>query len=253
MAGTIDRDVARQVAVVAAVVGGVLSGATGQYGDGEDSADPVLPADAAFAVWAPIYAGVACYAVHQARPGVRRDPLLRRTGWPLAAAVGLSGLWVKVQDPPVAQLPLVAATTAAALGALLRSAPSGRHREPPSASSPVAEEYLVRVPIGLLAGWLTLATSAATTEVALASGLRVSERAADRWGALVLVTTAALGALTARRAAAPASYPLVLGWGLAAVAVRDRRRYPISAVVAVAAAAAFVVEALRAARPRRRR
>ena len=85
-AQAVSPDRLRAGAVVAGVVGGLLSGATGDYGDADDSPSRVLPANYAFGVWAPIYAGSLVYAADSLRPSRRGTPLLRRTGWPAAPA-----------------------------------------------------------------------------------------------------------------------------------------------------------------------
>ncbi|MGY1779447.1 hypothetical protein [Geodermatophilus sp. SYSU D01036] len=75
-----DRDVLRQAAVVAGVLGGMVSGVTGDHGDGAESDSRVLPADWAFGVWSPVYAGSLAYAAETARPSRRRGPSCR--SWP---------------------------------------------------------------------------------------------------------------------------------------------------------------------------
>lgn len=136
-------------------------------GDAEESLSRMLPADWAFAIWAPIFAGWLAYAAHQARPSRRADPLLRRTGWPVAVTTGVAGTWVRLQRRPLLQLPVIAGTTAAAVTAYARAVPASDEQ----ARSPV-DRWVVREPVGLTAGWLTLAAVAATTEVLLAVGCR---------------------------------------------------------------------------------
>ncbi|MGY1666312.1 hypothetical protein [Geodermatophilus sp. SYSU D00696] len=166
-----DSDDLRRAAVVAGVLGGLVSGATGDYGDAEASDSRVLPADWAFGIWFPVYAGSLAYAAETARPSRRRDPLLRRTGWPAAAAYALAGTWVRLR--PRQQVPVLAATMAAA--ALAHARAGGGPARP-------TDRWTVRVPLGLFAGWLTLASVAAPTEVLLAEGVRPGPRAADAWG-----------------------------------------------------------------------
>ena len=52
-----DRDRWRQVGVVTAVVGGLGLGASGDYGSATTSQSLVIPADYAFGIWGPVYAG----------------------------------------------------------------------------------------------------------------------------------------------------------------------------------------------------
>ncbi|MGY1793763.1 hypothetical protein ACI796_07220 [Geodermatophilus sp. SYSU D00525] len=66
-----DRDVLRRAAVVAGVLGGMVSGATGGHGDSGESDGRVLPADRASGVWFPVHAGSLAYAAEGVRPGPR--------------------------------------------------------------------------------------------------------------------------------------------------------------------------------------
>ena len=53
----------------------------------------VEPALYAFTVWALIFALSLVYAVYQALPANRENPLLRRIGWYTAGAFACTGLW----------------------------------------------------------------------------------------------------------------------------------------------------------------
>jgi hypothetical protein len=237
-----DRDVLRQCAVAAAVAGGILSGATGEYGDSGRSESRVLPANYAFAIWLPIYAGAVGYTVRQALPSTRRDPLLRRTGAAFAASVGLSGLWVRAPHPGL-QLPLIAATTSTALLAYARAAPAD-DAERASASA----GWLVRAPLGLYAGWVTLAAVAATTELFAKAAVPVPWPGADAWGSAALAATAAAAARLARRLPVSAGYPAAVAWGLAGVAVRTAGRYPVPGATAALGSGAVAVAGIRSLR-----
>ena len=234
-----DRDRLRAGAVVAGVVGGLLSGATGDYGDADDSSSRVLSADYAFGVWAPIHAGSLVYAADSLRPSRRGTPLLRRTGWPAAAAYALAGTWVRLQRPPVLQLPAVAATMAAAATAYARALP----RDDAEAASAV-DRCAVRVPLGLFTGWITLATAAATTEVLLAEGVEDPWPGADAWGVAVLGLTGGVAAAVTRRVPVSRSYPAVVVWGLTAAAVRTRPRYRAAGLAALAGTAGVLLAAI---------
>ncbi len=234
-----DRDRLRAGAVVAGVVGGLLSGATGDYGDADDSRSRVLPANYAFGVWAPIYAGSLVYAADALRAS--RRPLLRRTGWPGAAAYALAGTWVRLQHPPVLQLPAVAATMATAATAYARALPP----DDTEAASAV-DRWAVRVPLGLFTGWITLATAAATTEVLLAEGVEDPWPGADAWGVVVLGVASGIAAAVTRRVPVSRSYPAVVVWGLTAAAVRTLPRHRVPGLAALAGAAGVLLSARRA-------
>jgi hypothetical protein len=237
----VDRDLLRQVAVVSGVVGGLVGGATGDYGDAEESDSRVLPADWAFGIWFPVYAGSLAYAAETARPCRRRDPLLRRTGWSAAAAYALAGTWVRLR--PRQQVPVVAATVAAAALA---------HARADTADGVERDRWTVRAPLGLFAGWLTLATVAAATEVLLAEGMRPGPRAADAWGVAMTGAAAAIAAAVTRRVPSSRAYPTAVAWGLAAASVRNAaagRRLPAAAgALGAGAVAAAAVTAPTAAR-----
>ncbi len=230
----VDRDLVRQAAVVAATVGGVVSGATGDYGDGPQTPNLTVPAHYAFTVWAPIYAGSLAYAARQVRPAARTDPLLRRTGWPAAAAFGLAGCWVRVQSHPRLQLGLIGATAVATAVAYRRASPlpgdsAGRTGPRGEAATPAGpgvdraeavDRWTVRIPLGLFAGWISLATAAGGIEALLAARdgtLPVSVPVSSA-GALGLASTAAVAVI----ATVPVStaFPVAVAWGLVGTAVR---------------------------------
>ncbi len=218
-----DRDTLRPAALLAGVVGGLVSGATGDYGDAEDSSSLVIPASWAFGIWGPVYAGSLAYAVQSLRPSRRDDPLLRRTGWPAALAYAGAGTWVRLQDPPRRQLPAIALTMAAAATAYARARPAGSDE-----TASAVDSWTVRAPLGLFAGWITLATAAATTEVLLAEGVDAPPPVRDACAVVVLGLAGGIAATVAHRVPVSAAYPAAVVWGLAATAVRSlpRRRIP---------------------------
>jgi hypothetical protein len=231
----VDRDDLRRAAVVAGVLGGLASGATGDHGEAEESRSRVLPADWAFGIWFPVYAGSLAYAAETARPSRRRDPLLRRTGWPAAAACALAGTWVRLR--PRQQIPVVAVTTAAA--ALAHARAGARRVGRP------ADRWTVRAPLGLFAGWITLATAAATTEVLLAEGVEVPDAVADACAVGVLGLAGGVAAAVTRRVPGSRGYPAAVVWGLVAAAVRDLPRRPVPGAAALLGAAAVAAAAVR--------
>ncbi|MGH3145475.1 MAG: hypothetical protein ACRDTR_06690, partial [Rubrobacter sp.] len=84
----------RRVALVVGALFQVLAGFLLPVGEIAGSTPSlVIPADYAFAIWAPIFALSLICAVYGALPAGREDPLLGRVGWPLALAFLLNGGW----------------------------------------------------------------------------------------------------------------------------------------------------------------
>ena len=241
-----DKDLIRQIVAAGAIGGGFLVGVSGDYGDGRTSPSLVLPDGYAFAIWTPIYAGLFSHAVYQALPAQRRDPLLRRTGWAAACAVGISGFWVWTQKVLGLELTLIAATTTAALTAYFRSAPSAA-----SEPNPAREHWLVRVPLGLFAGWITVATVAGGGEALIATGLKAPWPGAEALSTAALIGAAAAAGSVAWRKPVSLAYAAAVSWGLIAVAVRNLPDRPVPGVAALVAGAAVAAAGV-AGRWRRR-
>ena len=53
----------------------------------------VVPGDYAFVIWTPIFLLALVYAVYQALPSNRENPLLRRVGWFSALTYFSNGVW----------------------------------------------------------------------------------------------------------------------------------------------------------------
>lgn len=239
-------DAVRQVAVAAALGGGFLAGVSGDYGCTARSRSPVLPANYSFAIWAPIYVGVLSYAVYQALPVRQQDPVLRRTGWAAAAAVGLSGTWVWVQDAPALQFPLIAATAVAAGRAYLQAAPADEKER-----ASVGGQWLVRAPLGLFTGWITLASVAATSEILITLGVKAPWPGPEVWSAAALTGVAGATAAVVWRRPVSWSSPLAVAWGLAGVAARALPSQRLPGMTAALGAAAVTLAGWRGSRRKR--
>lgn len=242
----VDRDLLRQVTVVAAVGGGFIVGVSGDYGDAAAGPSLVVPANYAFGIWAPIYAGLFSHAVYQALPARRRDPVLRRTGWATACAVGLSGFWVWAQGVPALELSLIAVTTAAAVTAYTQAAPVQQ-----SEAASVRDRWLVRIPLGLFSGWITVATVAGSGEALITSGISAPWPGAEAWSTAALVAAGAAAAALAWWRPVSLAYAVAVTWGLAGVAVRVLPQHPAPGVAALVAGAAVAAAGVAGARTHR--
>ena len=90
------RDMARQVANVAgAILQIAVAVFTGPAVGRVSAENPtlVVPADYAFVIWTPIFVLALIYAVYQALPVNRQNPLLRKIGWFSALAYFSNGIW----------------------------------------------------------------------------------------------------------------------------------------------------------------
>lgn len=236
-----NRDRVRQVTVLLAIVIGTASGLVGDYGT--DPFSPIFtPATYAFVIWAPIYLGSLGYAVHQAKPSQATNPLLRRVGYPSAAAYLLTGTWIRAEGRPWLVIVLIAATMAAAA---LTYSRLGRQRSGIAGT----EKWLVRAPIGLHTGWITLATLVATTQALNQLGVTISGTAETRAAVVLLAVGAIIGGAVSGWVPASPAYAAALAWGLTGTAVEAAPDHLPVAVTAVAAVVVISVVAWRRARP----
>jgi hypothetical protein len=204
---------------------------------GRPSAD-VAPAPATFAVWAPIMALGVAHGVAQARPGAAADPVLRRVGWPTAAAFASTGAWA----PLVVRArwwPAQGAIAGIAASAGLATVRLGRAEREGELGG--RQRALTVAPVAMLAGWGTAACGVNLASMLVGTGV-VGRGAAER--RLALATIAGLGAAgaTGVRAAGPRTatarvFGATVLWALGGVAVAQRGRFRAGAAGALAAVA----------------
>jgi hypothetical protein len=272
-----DPDRLAQAALIAAVLAQLPAtalAASGRVGAGSveelsNSFDvAVTPANPAFGIWGPIYAGSLAMAGYQALPGKRTDPLLRSVRLPAAAAYAGNAVWLLAFPSQRYRLALACILTTLAGSTLAYARTTGADRHVGAARvdggdrplSP-AQARLVRAPLGLLAGWITVAAPSAVAITLLDAGHdRISSRTASRtasraasragrragpkgagWAPPLLAALAAITAGVTRRVPGSLSYPAAVTWGLAGVAANNR--VPTSARTAAALAATVTTAA----------
>lgn len=239
-------DVVRSAVVaVLAVVQIVVSGLGGSGASGEpigvvaNSYDtPLLPTGWTFAIWVPIYAGFLAYAVYQALPGQRGREVHRRTGWWLAASAVLNPAWIlafSARWVPLAELFLVALLVALAVV-------FGRLSRLPAAD--VTEQVVLRVPVSLYVGWVSLAMVLGTAATGVWAGLPGDTALAAVAAVVVLLAVAAVAAGVVLAGTAVVGYAAAVVWALAGIAAND----PPGAVVVAGATAIVIVLAATARR-----
>ena len=95
------------------------------------------------------------------------------------------------------------------------------------------DAWLVRAPLGLHAGWLTLATILTTTDSLLAQGTEGLGLGADTWSVLLLIAAGAITAAVTLRAPGSLAFPAAAAWGLAATTVAQ---FPVNLYIGITAA-----------------
>ncbi len=222
------------LAAIAAVGAAVLQ-ATGALGltpaeFAASGAGTVRAASYAFAIWSLIYGGLLVYAVYQLVPGWAAEPVLNRFGWPSATSMLAIAAWLVAAgaDWRWATVLLIALAALAAITPLASPPMVGRR-----------DMLLVVTPVGLLAGWLTIAAGLNSIQVLTAEGF-VSAAFASWWAIGGLAASVAITLLVLVRGRVLA-YPVPVIWGLIAVYVAERGERPEAAWFAVAGALTIAV------------
>lgn len=218
-----NRDIVRQtltvVAVIATLVVNGLANAlplnglsTGEISDRFDVF--FVPAGYVFSIWGLIYVGLIAFAVYQALPAQRENPMLRRIGYLVVLSCAANVTWLFLWHYERFPLTLVVMLALlATLIALYLRLDVGR------AQVSGAEKWLVHVPFSIYLGWVTVATIAnATTLLAYLNwgGWGIGPQA---WTVIMLVAGLAITtaiALTRRDVA----YMLVIIWAFVGIAVK---------------------------------
>ncbi len=230
--------------ILLAALGAIAAGyAQVALGIGQTPAEFAADSDAtlkvatwAFAIWGVIYLGLVIYAVYRlVAPGTA---FLRRMAWPsLAAMIGI-GTWIfaAAWDLEYLTIVLIVGSAASLIVPLMAAGPTldgaeGRQR------------LLAAWPLGLLAGWLTIASAANILTVLTGNGQLPAFLSPTGWAiaAVVLVILIAVAMLRATRLFA---YAIPIIWGLAGVFAAEQARNPTLAWTAAAAGAGLLLLAV---------
>lgn len=231
--------VAEVLCVLGTLVGvGALGGTPVQEAAGGAlSADATLlaPAGPAFAIWTPVYVGLAAYTVWQWLPEQATDRRHRAVGWLAAASMLLNALWLLVVQAGWLWLSVaVIAALAATLGVLVL-------RLQANPSYGVAESVVTDGTFGLYLGWVAVATCANVTAALVAAGADLGDVGDALAAVAVLAVAAALGWFLAARLGGRWAVAAAMAWGLAWIGWGRLVGEPSAALVGLAALAAAVV------------
>lgn len=208
----------------------------------------IIPADYAFAIWAPIYLGFLTFAVFQALPAQRDNPRFAATRLWLAGSALLNAAWGAVFNNLLFGLSAVVIVVMLAVALVMhRTMGIGRMKV-------YGVERFVRFPFSLYAGWLTVATIVNVAGVLAVNGWDGFGISYPVWGVVMLLVAAAIVVTTRLRWRDPV-YGGVLMWACVGVIVA-RAEVPLVAVTAgvvgLTVLATFVPGVGNLTRPRRR-
>jgi hypothetical protein len=237
-------DLVRQVTVLAAIIGSIVINTVSNFfpPDGVDMATlsdrlftsvRILPANYAFAIWAPIYLGLIAFGIYQVQPDQSYNPRLQHSGYLLVFACMAQCAWIYLFLARLFPLSVVAM-----LGILVPLIVLYQRLEIGQCDVSPTEQWFIQIPISIYLGWITVATVVNTS-------LALHSTSWDGWGitptiwaAIAIVVTGAITTLVTidyRNTA----YLLVIIWALIAIAIRQVDTPLI--VVAAAASGIFLI------------
>jgi len=195
----------------------------------------VFPATYAFSIWGPIFILCGVYAIYQALPAQRENPIFRAIGWWTAGAFIANGAWSYAYTNRqfiLAQVIILAGFLCAA-GAYIRFA---RVASPSRATR--IDTQLVGPALGLLFGWITAANVVGLASTLIAQGLNADGQGAEVGASALLLFGGAVAffvILLSKQGPASAwiAYGAAVLWALVAVIVEQRNDSVLTSATAV--------------------
>lgn len=195
----------------------------------------------AFAIWGVIYLALIAYGIWQILPATRESPELKAAAWPSVFANLGCAAWLVAagEDAKLATVVIIALSAAAAVWAVLAARRARGELWPEG-------HRLLFWPLGLLAGWLTIATALNLLTVLTAWGA-IAPEAAQMWALGGIAAVLLVGGLVLARLR-HAAYGLPIAWGLIGVWAAERGDQPTVAWVALGASVLVLAASLAAGR-----
>lgn len=237
----------RLIVLVSAVIAVLVPAVQALAGLGQSQAEFAADSDAtlrvagwAFSIWTLIYLAILAYAIRQVLPQTGESDLIRRLGWPSAASFLLIAGWIvaAAADAELATIVIIWAALLVLLVPLLAVAEEAR-RTPRWDR----DRWLTLWPLGLLAGWLTIAAPINVLTILTGDGTLPAALPPLGW-ALLAVIGVVLAGLAVTWKLRLLAYPLPIVWGLVGVFAAEQARNPTLAFSALAGAAVLLVGAV---------
>jgi hypothetical protein len=174
--------------------------------------NPATPAGYAFAVWGVIYLGAAAFAVVQALPSQKENPVFRATGWWIAGGFLLCCVWLLAArfGPVVATVPVIFAMLLVLGRAfiLARNWPGGVTR---------LQWLTLVLPLGIYVGWLSAAAFVNAADVLPAYGFNRLGLSAEGYGLVTILMSSAVALFFAVKTRGFLPYVATVVWALTAI------------------------------------
>lgn len=191
----------------------------------------ITPSGWAFAIWGPLFLGSIFYAIWQALPGQRDNPLLGRIGWWSVGGLSAQGIWAVYTQS--ANLTFVSAIiilfSLVCLLAIMREV-AALHR-----LMTTGERWLVGLLFTALAAWLTAASIVNISAAMVYHGVDLGDAAAVVTAGIVIVGGIIAAIAVARSRGAP-WYAMVFLWALLAIYFRGGQEAAIIGYACIASA-----------------
>ncbi len=235
-----DPDLVRQVTILAAIIGSIVINTISNFfpPDGVDMATlsdrlftgvQILPANYAFAIWAPIYLGLVALGIYQVQPAQRHNPSLQRGGYLLVFACIAQCAWIYLFLARLFPLSVVAM-----FGILLPLIVLYQRLEIGQQHVSPAEQWFIQIPISIYLGWITVA-------IVVNASLALYSINWDGWGIAPAIWAVMMmlvsGAITTQVIIKhhDTAYMLVIVWALIAIGIRHLDTPLITVTAAIAA------------------
>jgi hypothetical protein len=237
----------RLIVLATAVFAVVIAQVQMLLGWGQTAAEFAADSDAtlrvagyAFSIWGIIYIGILIYAVRQVLPQTGESALIHAFGWPSTAAFLGIGWWIVAAafDWELATIVLIFGSAAVLIAVLLirartiRNLPRGDR-----------DRWMTAWPMGLLAGWLTIAAPVNLITVATGDGVLPEVLSPTVWALIAIVAVVGLALFVTARTRLLA-YPIPIAWGLLGAFVAEQERNAPLAYATLAAAVAVLIGAV---------